>query len=811
MGMFANFRIRKAINTLLSGSDMNDAETAQAVAMLKAAGSAAIPKLIAALDRNSPPDLVKAQLIALLRDETLPLYAKELATTNHRIVAGVTDILCTARTYNPCKLIEYFAQPKFSKAALTQILTCHKEQLDARAISELLNLMDKDSRTAILRLVDEAATVSMIPTLLPLVQTEDWITRLSIVRTLSRFNTPQVQAVLLQLLADSHKSVRQVAIEGLASMKNPDHLGPLCQLLRDPDLTVQAKAIEAIIQINHPQTVQYLLELLQDDSEYVRRGAVEILNAIGNTNAVKDLLGALRDKDWWVRVRAADALGTIGGPAVVDAVLELFRDEDEFIRRCAIEILNTTKDERAFAFLLDALNDKDWWVRERAVDALAHLGDVRAVPALLPLLGKDAEISRVVLRALATLADPQAILPILTMLQNTDGNIVREALQALHTLTDEPHAAAVQQALLDMLPTSDVVLKELAHNTLKALIETFGNRAGTSQIASAVTPAATSQQQPAQLHVGMESLLAPHTPLPEPTTSGAPATGTDTSPYIDVEALEAGTVLADRYRVIRRIGKGAFGIVLLVEDTVVREQIILKFLNPQLAVTGQMIKRFIHELRYARRITHENVIRIYDFLVIGKVYAISMEYFPSHPLSAYIKRGIHTKPKRCLKIVQDICSGMNVAHQVQVVHRDLKPPNILLNNKGILKIVDFGLAAAVNRDDSRVTKTGFMVGTPTYMSPEQIRGEDIDARTDIYSLGVIMYELFSGKPPYTGKDPVSIIYQHVQGKVVPPRNLNPKITPELEAIILKAMAVAPQKRFQSMDALREALAALGGV
>jgi serine/threonine-protein kinase len=148
---------------------------------------------------------------------------------------------------------------------------------------------------------------------------------------------------------------------------------------------------------------------------------------------------------------------------------------------------------------------------------------------------------------------------------------------------------------------------------------------------------------------------------------------------------------------------------------------------------------------------------------------------------------------------------------VQVVHRDLKPPNILLNNKGVLKIVDFGLAAAVNRDDSRVTKTGFMVGTPTYMSPEQIRGEDIDARTDIYSLGVIMYELFSGKPPYTGKDPVSIIYQHVQGKVVPPRNINPKITPELEAIILKAMAVAPQKRFQSMDVLREALAALGEV
>jgi serine/threonine-protein kinase len=360
-----------------------------------------------------------------------------------------------------------------------------------------------------------------------------------------------------------------------------------------------------------------------------------------------------------------------------------------------------------------------------------------------------------------------------------------------------------------MLPTSDAILKELAHSTLKALIGTFGDRARRSRTTSSAATPAIPQPEPPQ--VGMESLLAPNTTPADLTPAKASAGGTNTSPYIDIEALELDDVLAGRYRIIRRVGKGAFGIVLLVEDMVVREEIILKFLHPQLGVSEQMTKRFIHELRYARRITHENVIRIYDFLIIGKVYAISMEYFPSHPLSAYIKRGIHTKPKRCLKIVQDICSGMSVAHQVQVVHRDLKPPNILLNNKGVLKIVDFGLAAAVNRDDSRLTKTGFMVGTPTYMSPEQIRGEDIDTRTDIYSLGVIMYELFSGKPPYTGKDPVSIIYQHVQGKVVPPRNTNPEITPELETIILKAMAVAPQKRFQSMDALREALAALGGV
>jgi serine/threonine-protein kinase len=149
---------------------------------------------------------------------------------------------------------------------------------------------------------------------------------------------------------------------------------------------------------------------------------------------------------------------------------------------------------------------------------------------------------------------------------------------------------------------------------------------------------------------------------------------------------------------------------------------------------------------------------------------------------------------------------MHAAHQVHVIHRDLKPGNILVNREGLLKVVDFGLASAAIDGDSRVTKTGAMVGTPAYMSPEQIRGEELNVRTDIYGLGVIMYEMFTGRLPYIGKDTVSVIYQHVQGKAIPPKELNPNISPEMEAIIVKAMAVDPSNRFESMLELRETLA-----
>jgi serine/threonine-protein kinase len=263
-------------------------------------------------------------------------------------------------------------------------------------------------------------------------------------------------------------------------------------------------------------------------------------------------------------------------------------------------------------------------------------------------------------------------------------------------------------------------------------------------------------------------------------------------------------VLVDRYRVIRRIGQGGFSTVFLVEDMMVREEVILKILNPQVALDDNMIKRFIHELRYARRVTHENVIRIYDFVAIGGAYAISMEYFPSHSLEDELQDGKPLALKRGLKIIWDICRGVGAAHQANVVHRDLKPPNILINDSGLVKIVDFGVAAVTSDMNTRLTRIGTLLGTPTYMAPEQVRSRTIDARTDIYSLGVITYELFTGRPPYVGDD-MAVLFQHVEGKPMPPRDLNPEISPALEAIILKAMAVEPEQRFQTVEALRQSL------
>jgi serine/threonine-protein kinase len=273
---------------------------------------------------------------------------------------------------------------------------------------------------------------------------------------------------------------------------------------------------------------------------------------------------------------------------------------------------------------------------------------------------------------------------------------------------------------------------------------------------------------------------------------------------LDVSTLKPGDVLEGRYKFVRKIGKGAFGTVLLMEDTVVEEQLVLKFLNPNVSQDEEMMKRFVHELRYSRKITHRNVIRIYDFLHIRGNYAISMEYFPSHTLG----NEVNDKPLQLAKAVRfaiDIATGMTVAHQSGIIHRDLKPANVLINEDGLVKVVDFGVAAAQHQGDTQLTKTGYVIGSPKYMAPEQILGKKVDERADIYSLGVILYEMLTGEPPYHRGDHMAVMYQHVQGKAKPPIEVNAGIPPGLSEIVTKAMSVDKARRFQSMEEMRAAL------
>jgi serine/threonine-protein kinase len=822
MNLLTSFQADRLIAQIREEADPTSPSAKKAFQKLGKLGTGAIPKILEALasaDKRQTAEYVEL-LNALTSDKTLPLVTRGLADGDPRTVSGTAWALSHNKRYNVNRLVDLLGEDEYSKAAIIEVLQAHKERLNIRQLLGQIYFLQPSEKAAVFKLIDEATTEDMVPDLLARMDGKDPLVKTHLINVLSRFDRPDVNHALLEALKDGNKLVRGAALTGVARSKTAVDVGLVSGLLLDPDLEVMNKAVDVVIQLNHPETAKYLIPALKAENEFSRRSAVEVLNAIGTTHSIKYLLEAVADEDWWVRSRASDALARIGGPRVVSAVLELIRDKDENIRRAAIEILNTCRDKRAVDQLIEATRDVDWWVSERAADALAEIGDSKALPALLEMMAKNNRSLPVAIAAVGKLGSHKILDKVLPYLQRPEKEIRVAAIGAVAQLAGEQQAEAVRPYLQQSGQGAEETVQRAVTKALQKLdgrlspsgrFTGTGTLAGGSVVSATVTPPPTpgpTQARPGATHAAAASATSTaRTLLIEGAEGAATAPSAPDAPSFDLSALQNGDMIEGRYKYIQKIGKGAFGTVVLVEDTVVEERLILKFLNANVSSDEEMLKRFVHELRYSRRITHKNVIRIYDFLYVGGSYAISMEYFPSHTLGTEIANEKPMPPRKALGYGMDICVGMSVAHQQGIIHRDLKPANILINDTGLLKIVDFGVAAAAKSGDTQLTKTGYVIGSPKYMAPEQILGKKVDERADIYSLGVIMYEMLAGNPPYSRGDHMSVMYQHVQGKAQPLNEANPKVQRELADVVTRSMQVDKLKRYGSMEELRVALEA----
>ena len=787
MGVLGAIRVDGLIDQVLS--KRSNADYQKNVVKLQKTAKSAIPKLAARLETINKEEAkpVIDLLSNLARTEYAEHFRPLFYNPSNYVRDGVVKALAQSNHIDPNKFVDLFEEQDASKPMLMAFLTAHKQKVNGSKLLRYAYKLEHNDQAALFRLLENIASDTLVPELINRSDTKDPIIRTYIAKVMSKFDSPKVNESLGKLLGDENKVVRLAALEGLSNSNKHIDIERLCALISDSDFKVQNKAIETIIKINHPKTVHYLIPHLKDESEYTRRAAVEVLNEIASKDSVKDLLNSIKDEDWWVRSRAADALGKIGGKRVVDAVIQLIKDDDEFIRRSAIEIINATKDERTYDALVKSLDDTDWWVRERAIDGLAALGDKKSAPILIKMLKENPDNSAMVvvlLRAFSTLKAEEALDVTIKQLKSNEENVIKEALNTLSVITTEKDVEIVISAIEKVIADQTQEIQELGQEAINKIVE---------------------QEPPGssiKVFKGDEEDVGGTVTMPSKVVRGDMSMESQT---INPDDLQPDDMLADRYRYIKKIGKGAFGSVFLVEDMMINEEIILKFLNTQFVTDQSIIKRFIYELRFARKITHPNVIRIYDMVSFGKAHAISMEYFKSHTLSAEVKDKKPMDIKRAIKMVFDVCSGMESAHAANVVHRDLKPNNILINEDSLVKIVDFGVAAATQTTDTKLTKTGLLVGTPTYMAPEQVLGKDVDERTDIYSLGVIMYEMLTGRPPYSGKDSMSIMYQHVQGKAGKVIDKNNDVPSELSDLVAKCMNVKAEKRPQSMGELKDAI------
>jgi predicted Ser/Thr protein kinase len=262
------------------------------------------------------------------------------------------------------------------------------------------------------------------------------------------------------------------------------------------------------------------------------------------------------------------------------------------------------------------------------------------------------------------------------------------------------------------------------------------------------------------------------------------------------------TALHQRYDVLAELGRGGMGIVYKARDRETEEVVALKVLKPEIAARPDVIERFKAELRLARKITHKSVCRTHELLRFGEDVVIAMEYVEGESLRAFLDRYGSAPLRRGLEWAGEICVALGEAHAQSIVHRDLKPENIMIDRNGRAKVMDFGIARSLETD---VGATGTVVGTPAYMSPEQAEGKHADTRSDIYALGLILYEMFTGKPAFEADTTVAMVHMQVKEPPPPPRSVEPYLPAFLARAIQKCLEKNPAKRFQSVKELETAL------
>jgi HAMP domain-containing protein len=292
------------------------------------------------------------------------------------------------------------------------------------------------------------------------------------------------------------------------------------------------------------------------------------------------------------------------------------------------------------------------------------------------------------------------------------------------------------------------------------------------------------------------------------TPADAEQAGGEEAALLTLSGLAPGTLMGRRFQVLSVLGTGGMGVVYKARDRELDDLVALKVLRRDLWGDRAQLERMKSEIKLARKITHPNVLRTFDFGELDKVAFISMEYVRGVTLRFMLDQSHRLPYSAALRLGKQLCAGLGAAHAVGVIHRDIKPENLILEPTGNAKLMDFGIARPVTRLTPGQTQAGFIVGTPQYLAPEQVQGGEIDTRADIYSTGVLLYEIFTGTVPFRADTAMEVLVKHLQEEPPPPRERWPEIPPRLEAAILRCLRKAPAERFQTVEELHRELEAL---
>ena len=793
MAVLGSILFKRTLKQFLDCEDLDSPRGAALIEKLRQSSKDSLDHLIQVIPETNGLHQAMLTEICLENIEggTEEFFLKSLDNDATNIRATAASILARTDRVNPSKLFKKLHESDVSKTEIIDILAGQREQLKPEQIIVNALKLDKSHAEQLLKLAGD----SKQPLDLDVVRIEPSSIgspsiKIMLLRYLSSVEQAGVAPLIGKFLTDDNKTVVIEALKALKNMRVGFDASILLPFVESMSEVEREMALEIIQAQADEKLVPRLAPWTCTKSDDIREIFIKLFVKYVTPEGLESFLRLLDQQEWWGKEQALKCLQKYGSDKLYAAAEGLTEHENEFIREQAQKFAAQSSDPSDLKQLWDNALHENWQVRESAIEAIGRSNKRDAIGILKKVIESYSDSAPAVLRAVGELGFSKGLEIAFACLRMPEALIQREALETIGKLATRRHAKTIRDKLMQKVPRLQATVRDTAGEVVNRLTEDYElpplNVDQEAYFDTRLLKFETQQVDDATEHVSMADIAAAQ------------------QQFQNIEDFKEGDLWMERYRIGREIGRGAMGRVMLAKDEMVGETLILKFMHPELTAEEASRERFLREVRYSRKISHPNVIRIHDMLIKGNLSAISMEYFESRGIDEYLREKKFFDVKKGLNILLQVANGMAAAHAQDVIHRDLKPSNILMNDKGLVKIVDFGIASASSNTDSTLTKTGSIIGTPAYLSPERAKGLDADHRSDIYALGIIAYGMFTGQLPYTG-EPMSLLFQHLEGKAVPAHEIKPEVGPRVSLLIQKMMAVEVEDRLQTMEDVAEAI------
>ena len=791
MAVLGSILFNRTLKQFLECEDLKSAKGIALIEKLRNSAKDSVDRLLQVIPETGKPhsEVLRKICVDEIEGGSEDIFLGKLDNDATEIRNTAASILSQTGQINPSKLFKKLHESDVSKSEIIEILSFQRENLQpAQIISNALKL-DKDHAEQLLNLAQDSKKpldVSMLNIYPDAIQNPS--VKIVLLRYFAQVKQASIAPLIGKFLTDSNHTVVIEALKSLRGLQVRFDASFLLAHLEKMSAVEREIAYETLNRQADPELIGKMGPAACGKSDEVREFLVKQVVKHATAQGLEKFLQALETLDQWNRGETLKSLEDFGNEKLAQAAKELIEHENEFIREQAQLLSTATGQATGLKGLWDQAMSDNWQVRDNALQAIGKSGKREAIDFLKKVIDKYPESAVTVLDATAELGFTKGLEIAFACLRVAEARVQRKALETIGKLASQRHAQVIRDKLMQKVPELQSTVRDTAGEVVAKL---------------------TSSYDLPPLDIDQESYFDTRM-INFDETQAFDQSASQPQPVmqeINIEDFKKGDLWMERYRIDKEIGRGAMGRVMLATDEMVGEPLILKFMHPELTAEQDSRERFLREVKYSRKISHPNVIRIHDMLFHQNLSAISMEFFESKGLDEYLREKKYFDIGEGLDILVQVARGMAAAHHQQVIHRDLKPSNVLMNDSGLVKIVDFGIASASSQTDSTLTKAGSIIGTPAYLSPERARGKEADHRSDIYALGIIAYAMFSGRLPYTG-EPMSLLYQHLEGNAKPVHEIRKEIGPRVSLLVQRMMAVDLEDRLQTMDDVADAIVGL---